>query len=1061
MSKWTCILWLLLTGWLMGLSNGVGASESVFPLRLAAQMDGLSAGGHLEILEDAQRVLTVEDLERPEVAERFQPVGAISSQGLSKSAWWLKLEVINPESRAVTWYIQLLSPTLDYIDAHQRVPGRQIPPVQLGDRRPLANQIVPYEAPIIPLVSQPYEKSTIFIRMSFEEVGFIDADLWLWTPEAFVIHRDRDNLGKGLYLGGLFFMTVYNLFLFFATRMREYFWYVVYVGGYVIATTALMGIGHRYFYPDSAWMTEHFPIVTTQFSMTMGLQFSRVFLDSARLAPRLDQLIRFFMFVMLVTIGLVLTGFKMVGLYGMLLVSVPMLPAMPIIGITLWLGGQDRARFLILGWCFLFLGYVVSMSRMYGYYPTEFMSVWAGRIGLWMEAMFLSLALVDHINILRREKELASQRENEAIRRVTSELEARVQERTHDLEAARKRADDANQAKSLFLANMSHEIRTPMNAIMGLSHLVLQDDAPDRRRQHLEVIQNASHALLGIIDDILDFSRIEAGELRIERIDFSLRGVIDEIVLLMTPKADEKGLIFDYELPEGDWVLHGDPLRLRQILLNLVANAIKFTPCGAVRLVVESVEVGEEGGEEDWIRFRVIDQGIGIAPDELGKLFKPFQQGDISHARQHGGTGLGLAICERLVTAMGGRIHVASAAGAGSTFTVWLPWSRGSLAGDGEFGEKRPLSARIGRAWKPEMRDLARLHGARVLLVDDVALNCQIARAFLEGYGIEVSVAGSGQRAVELVEMESFDLILMDIQMPGMNGLEATRAIRNLPGREALPILAMTAHAMAEDRLACLEAGMNDHLAKPLEPERFFAKLIEWLPEREIVADLGVANHREEDAESGDEEISPPGIDWRRALRLVHGNRRLLRHSLDAFGADYRVVPDELRGEFQRGGLERLKPKVHALKGLSGNLGMLELGARARELDAALARGVAGESEVEGVAQELERILAGLADLPPLPPPEGSGNLVGGIDPEAFERWSRELIRLLEIGDFRASERLPDLAEALAGHEGVLFARLESRVAAFANEEALAILDAMRWAVREYFKDDGHEESEI
>ncbi|WP_420904107.1 7TM diverse intracellular signaling domain-containing protein [Candidatus Magnetaquiglobus chichijimensis] len=1053
----TRILAWLLTYWFMGPGGGICAAETIFPLRLAAYMDGLPAGGHLEILEDAERALTVEDLERPEVDGRFQPVGAISSRGLSRSAWWLKLQVINPEPTAVTWYIQTLSPTLDYVDAYHRVPGRVIPPVRLGDRRPIANQIVPFEVPIIPLVSHPHEKSTVYIRLAFEEVGFVDAEVWIWTPEAFSLHRDRNNLGVGLYLGGLFFMTVYNLFLYFATRMREYFWYVAYVGGYAIATTALMGLGHRYLYADSVWLTEFVPTLAIQISLIIGLQFNRVFLESARLAPRMDRLMRFYMLVMLGTIGLVLFGFKAVSLLTVLLLTIPMLPSMPIIGISLWLRGQDRARFLILGWCFLLLGFAVSMARIYGYFPTQFLSLWAGRLGLWMEALFLSLALVDHINILRREKELASQRENEAIRRVKSELEARVLERTHDLEAARKRADDANQAKSLFLANMSHEIRTPMNAIMGLSHLVLQDDAPDRRRQHLEVIQNASHALLGIIDDILDFSRIEAGELRIEWIDFSLHAVIDEIVLLMIPKADEKGLIFDHELPDGEWVLHGDPLRLRQVLLNLVANAIKFTPRGAVRLAVEPVETG--AGDEDgrWMRFRVIDQGIGIAPEELGKLFKPFQQGDISHARQHGGTGLGLAICERLVTAMGGRIHVTSAAGEGSTFTVLLPWSRGLLVGDGEVGERR-LSVRPGVAWKPEARDLARLRGARVLLVDDVALNCQIARAFLEGYGIEVSVAGSGQRAVELAVLESFDLILMDIQMPGMNGLEATRAIRNLPGREAWPILAMTAHAMAEDRLACLEAGMNDHLAKPLEPERFFSKLVEWLPEREMDGDPGVLERRGEEPDG--EEIALPGIDWRRALRLVHGNRRLLRHSLDAFAADYRVVPDELRGELLRGGLARLKPKVHALKGLSGNLGMLDLGARARELDAALARGVAGEVEVEGVARELERILDGLAGLPPLPPPEGAGRGVGGIDPEAFERCCRELIRLLEIGDFRASELLPALAGALAGHEGSLFTRLESRVAAFANEEALAILEAMRWAVRERFKGEGHEESE-
>ena len=397
----------------------------------------------------------------------------------------------------------------------------------------------------------------------------------------------------------------------------------------------------------------------------------------------------------------------------------------------------------------------------------------------------------------------------------------RMQKRTEEeLRFAKDSAEQAAKVKSDFLARMSHEIRTPMNGVLGLTHLALENSPPPSQKMYLEKIQASARILLGVINDILDFSKMESGKFHLERTCFSFAGMLSTVVDLFQGQAEAKGLRFVLDRDEGipSFVI-GDELRLSQVLLNLCSNAIKFTERGEVIL---RITIADQGADTVRLSFSVTDSGVGMTEEQLAGLFQPFTQADTSTTRKYGGTGLGLVISKLLVEMMGGEIRVKSAPGAGSTFQFTVPLKKADAP------ETAGEVAQIPETAEGESRDL---RGLRVLLVEDNEINQEIAVALMESLGVSVLVAGNGAEAVSLLADHDVDGVLMDIQMPVMDGLSAARLIRET-GREGvrnLPIIAMTAHAMQEDRSKSLAAGMNDHITKPIDVQELRAKLDRWV----------------------------------------------------------------------------------------------------------------------------------------------------------------------------------------------------------------------------------------
>ncbi len=910
------------------------AASGVQPLIATEALDQQNLGPNIEYLADPDGQLTISDILTGRAAAGFRDLENDNINfGYTSVGYWFRFRIQNPFDQDIDLYLEARYPLLDHVRLHKPGADGTYLEVGMGDHQPFGSRPLRFNI-FVDRLHIP-AKSTQTFYLHVRTTSTFDVPLFVSATDPFIEHVHDAQWVLGIFYGVIFGLIAYNLFIYLSTREKAFLFYVLYLVCTYGYSSALDGIHFRMF-PDAVGWQQYSIYVSANSSVVFLFLFAIEYLALREVGGWMLRLTRFGLGVNVAVIlshlvlDITITA-KLAVMVGILSFIYAM-----VIGVVRLMHGYRAARIYVLSFGVFILMGIVAMLAAWGILPIFELSLYGFKITILLQLILLSLALGDRINILK--------------------------EREFKLEKEAISAHAESKATSDFLAKMSHEIRTPMNGVMGMAELL--GDTPLNRIQshYLNVITSSGRALLGVINDILDYSKIEAGKMELEEIDFNLEELANECVSVFSLKADEKNLEFVLSIdPETPVALRGDPTRLRQVILNLMGNAFKFTDRGHVMLKVRPVRNSNNNPN---IHFEISDTGIGMTEDVRRKLFASFTQADASTSRKYGGTGLGLAISKQLVELMGGKIGVNSKPKQGSTFWFNIPEvdalnpeelpafrkvelgrfpmlivddqtqfcrvmqeemlplgvsvdiapsgkivsrlvSKANERGDPyriiainkelpddsgytvaraiseivdrdrtriilmtglrdneeqshldaagiDMAINKPLSSaqfrdvlalllapaprRAGERVPAEARVERDFSHLRVLVVEDNEVNLMVIRGMLKKISLEADTATNGLRAVEAVKQaeQPYDLVLMDCEMPEMDGYDATRGIRAYEAQKALKesvIIALSAHVMAESRNKSIDAGMNDHMSKPVNLSVLQQKLAHWFPE--------------------------------------------------------------------------------------------------------------------------------------------------------------------------------------------------------------------------------------
>ncbi|TBU90897.1 hybrid sensor histidine kinase/response regulator [Phytopseudomonas dryadis] len=764
----------------------------------------LPLGELMQVFEDVRGDKSIDDITSPALQGSFRVHDkAVLNAGYSRSVFWLRLDLHyrphNPTAHTHQyWLLELAYPPLDHLELYEEDnQGRFRLTQRTGDALPFSSRQIQQNNYLFPLDFKDGEVRRVYLRL--ESQGSIQAPLTLWSPNAYLEEQPSRLYVLGIIYGVLLVMLIYNLFIFVSVRDTSYLYYILYIASFGLYQVSVNGAGIEYLWPNNPWWANAATPFLIGATALFGSQFARSFLQTREHSRWVDRALCLLMLCGVVVMLLALTVSYALSLRLATCLALVFTLVVASAGVLAWLRGMRVARYFIIAWAAFLLGGLVNTLMVLGYLPNLFLTMYASQIGSALEVGLLSLALADRINAMKEERTRILQSAGEKLEALNQELA------------------DSNRLKDDFLATVTHELRTPMNGVIGSLELMQTLRLDPEAEQYQKTAARSARDMMGMVNDILALTELQSGRLYPRREPFSLRGLFDGVCASYGPRARDKGLDFSLELDERlPDTLEGDAGKLAQSLGYLLDNAIKFTAAGQVGLRVR--QGGEQRQEALPLIIEVVDTGIGLHCTNEIDPYRRFHQLDTSMTREYGGLGIGLSICRQLVELLGGSLeHQANAEG-GSLFRVSLTLSLPVQASS--------AASVVRRARGTAVREPAQ---CTVLVVEDNAINQLVIRGMLLKLGYRVRTADNGSEALEWLQSEPVDAVLLDCQMPVMDGFATCRALRLLPGCEQIPVLAITAHSQSGDRERCLAAGMSDYLGKPVKFDELRVLLHDWV----------------------------------------------------------------------------------------------------------------------------------------------------------------------------------------------------------------------------------------
>jgi signal transduction histidine kinase/CheY-like chemotaxis protein len=745
------------------------------------------------VYEDADGQATIADVRAQAAAGNFKAHDKDTlNAGYSRSAFWLKIDLhyrpTNPAAQR-TWLLELAYPPLDHLDLYLPDAGGDYQLVRrTGDALPFATREIRQNNYLFDLNFAPDQAQTVYLRLQSE--GSVQAPVTLWSSTAYLEEQPVRLYVLGLIYGVLLGMLVYNLFIYLSVRDTSYLYYIFYIASFGLYQLSVNGAAVQYFWPDNPWWTNAATPFFIGCAGLFGSQFARSFLQTASHSRWLDRLL-----LALVAFSAVVVGLSLMTSYALALrlataLALIFTVVIFVAGLCAWLRGLRVARYFIIAWSAFLLGGIVNTMMVLGYLPNVFLTMYSSQIGSAIEVALLSLALADRINAMREQQA-------QTLFDAGQKLEVLNQQLAH-----------SNKLKDEFLATLTHELRTPMNGVIGSLELMQTVEMDPELEQYQQTAAGSARDMMRMVNGILTLTELQAGKLKASSATFSLRGVVEALRIQFEGNALSKSLDFKVDVAPGlPDRLNGDSAKLSQCLECLLDNAIKFTRVGGLALRVTGKPVGS--GRQS-LSFAVIDTGIGFTDLGEATLYQHFFQLDGSMTREYGGLGVGLAICRQLVELLGGRLTHRSELGSGSRFQLDVEFELPVV--------ERPAVPLVNR----EIPRLRLPQDCSVLLVDDNSINQLVMRGMLLKLGFRVRATDSGAAALDQLQREHFDAVLLDCQMPTLDGTSLCCQIRALPGCAELPVFVV---AMTGERERCPNGALIDYLSKPVKFEDLQAAL--------------------------------------------------------------------------------------------------------------------------------------------------------------------------------------------------------------------------------------------